>query len=899
MATTNRKKTTTRKSSKAAYERKKKDYELKREVILITLFCFCIFLFLCYLNLIGNVGNKISSVMFGLMGVVAYVFPFSLFFITVYKSAYPGNKIATRKTIFSIIALWDLGIVFDVINGASSQLSDEISIGYTYKFCSEYKKGGGVFSGLIAQLLTQNVGKVGTVVIFVLLLLICLVVLTEKTFINEIKGKANVLLEKKEENRQFRKEYNAFVEKNRAMHVEEQAKQEKLRKKERESRLLDKENKFLSKEQERLLKEEKKRISREAKENEKILRKDKKSQGVNFNALDLTGSNTVSTSSNKSFEDIHEINVNNFDPSGLDEFDNIPINGVVSKAPLEDEELILVEDTKVIEKIDEPLIFGTKNVQTENVVASNTSDIKPVRSKAERKTASNIEVKSLENTSLNINNKDSHEYVFPPIDLLKKGNLNGGKDSEESIKYTAKKLIETFEIFGVNVNLTNISQGPAVTRFELEPERGVKVSRIKGLVDDIKLSLATSEIRIEAPIPGKSAVGIEIPNKINQAVLFRDLIDTPDFKNAKSNLTFAIGKDIAGKVIVYDIDKFPHLLIAGATGSGKSVCINTLIMSIIYKANPDDVKLIMIDPKVVELSVYNNIPHLLIPVVTDAKKASAALNWAVAEMMERYKKFADQNVRDLAGYNEAVKELDSEMYKKLPQIVIIVDELADLMMVAKNEVEESICRLAQLARACGIHLVIATQRPSVDVITGLIKANMPSRIAFAVSSMVDSRTILDMGGAEELLGKGDMLFFPKGLKKPERMQGGFVSDQEVNKVVKFLTDNSPKTDTSELNEKISSMVSSGNSGTSGATSDSEGAGDFDELLVEAGRFIIEKDKASIGLLQRAFRIGFNRAARIMDKLAEYGVVSEDEGTKARRVLMTMVEFENLVEEQGL
>ena len=428
------------------------------------------------------------------------------------------------------------------------------------------------------------------------------------------------------------------------------------------------------------------------------------------------------------------------------------------------------------------------------------------------------------------------------------------------------------------------------------PEQGVKVSRIVGLTDDIKLSLAAADVRIEAPIPGKSAVGIEVPNKTNTAVMLRDLLETPEFKNFSSNLAFAVGKDIAGQPVIADIAKMPHLLIAGATGSGKSVCINTLIMSIIYKAKPEDVKLIMIDPKVVELSVYNGIPHLFIPVVTDPKKASGALNWAVAEMTDRYNKFAEFNVRDMKGYNAKVAELppdeNGKKPEKLPQIVIIVDELADLMMVAPGEVEDAICRLAQLARAAGIHLIIATQRPSVNVITGLIKANMPSRIAFSVSSSVDSRTILDMGGAEKLLGKGDMLYKPQDYQKPARLQGSFVSDKEVSDVVAYLKDHyGENAYDPDIEKRIHTVSLDGGS--------AAGGGDNrDNYFVEAGKFIIEKDKASIGMLQRVLKIGFNRAARIMDQLADAGVVGPEEGTKPRKVLMSMEQFENYLEEHG-
>lgn len=488
-------------------------------------------------------------------------------------------------------------------------------------------------------------------------------------------------------------------------------------------------------------------------------------------------------------------------------------------------------------------------------------------------------------------------YCFPPIELLKPGERGQTADNRAELQATAEKLQQTLENFGVGVTITDVSQGPSVTRYELQPEQGVKVSKIVGLADDIKLNLAAADIRIEAPIPGKAAVGIEVPNKTNAMVTFRDLIENEEFKQYPSDIAFAVGKDIGGKTIVTDIAKMPHLLIAGATGSGKSVCINTLIMSILYKAKPSDVKLIMIDPKVVELSTYNGIPHLLIPVVTDPKKASSALNWAVMEMTDRYKKFAEVNVRNLKGYNQKVEEVlaqadtseDSDL-QKLPQIVIIVDELADLMMVAPGEVEDAIVRLSQLARAAGIHLVIATQRPSVNVITGLIKANVPSRIAFSVSSGVDSRTIIDMNGAEKLLGKGDMLFYPAGYQKPVRVQGAFISDDEVMNVVEFLKEQAQESgissDTSEIEQKINHSITSGSSANS----------DRDEYFLDAARFIIEKEKASIGMLQRMFKIGFNRAARIMEQLSDAGIVGPEEGTKPRKVTMSMEEFEQYIEE---
>ena len=516
----------------------------------------------------------------------------------------------------------------------------------------------------------------------------------------------------------------------------------------------------------------------------------------------------------------------------------------------------------------------------------------------EAKARADAEVKMPTNESLQ---PEAPAYQFPPLSLLKapdKGNQP--KEGKAWLQETAGQLQQIMEDFGVNATVTNVSRGPAVTRYEVQPAHGVKVSKIVALADDIKLNLAVPDVRIEAPIPGKAAVGIEVPNKENSMVMFRELVESEEFKKHKSKLAFAVGKDIGGKIMVSDIAKMPHLLIAGATGSGKSVCINTLIMSILYKARPDEVKLIMIDPKVVELSAYNGIPHLLIPVVTDPKKAAGALNWAVTEMMGRYNRFAELNVRNIQGYNEKIDSIadieDDNKPEKMPQIVIIVDELADLMMVSPGEVEDAICRLAQLARAAGIHLIIATQRPSVNVITGLIKANMPSRIAFAVSSGVDSRTILDMNGAEKLLGKGDMLFSPYGIPKPLRVQGAFVSDAEVGAVVEFLSGQNCET-TSNKEDIEAQMKQMQTAMESVTAQDAVGGGnDRDVLFVEAGKFIIEKDKASIGMLQRWFKIGFNRAARIMDQLADAGVVGEEEGTKPRKVLMSMEQFEQYLEE---
>ena len=476
---------------------------------------------------------------------------------------------------------------------------------------------------------------------------------------------------------------------------------------------------------------------------------------------------------------------------------------------------------------------------------------------------------------------EDEEYEFPPVNLLQRGETKKAT-AKKALTDTASKLQKTLYSFGVSAKVENVSVGPAITRYELKPAEGVRVNKIAKLADDIALNLAAESIRIEAPIPGKQAVGIEIPNKEKESVHLRDIIDTPEFASAKSKTSIALGKDVAGEVVVADIAKMPHVLIAGSTGSGKSVCINTLIASIVYKAKPSEVKLVMIDPKVVELSVYNGIPHLLIPVVTDPRKAAGALQWAVQEMINRYSLFAQKGTRDIEGYNKAI-EKEGE---KLPQIVLIIDELADLMMASPKEVEDSICRLAQMARAAGMHLVIATQRPSVDVITGVIKANIPSRISFAVSSGVDSRTILDMYGAEKLLGKGDMLFFPIGAAKPQRIQGAFISETEVEKIVDFLKAGKDV----KYNEDIIEKIEKANKSDKELDNEEE---DVDEFLMDAIETVVETGQASTSFIQRRFKVGYARAGRIIDQMEARGVISGYEGSKPRQVLMTKEMLEEL------
>lgn len=827
------------------------DTAIRNEIWLIVLFAVAVFLFVCNFGIAGVVGNTISNVMFGIFGLTAYVMPLALFLMIAFGTVNSGSPIAARKLVAGVLLVLLVGIVCELFSGAP-QTAESYQVKDIYLNCSSQHIGGGVIGGSLAFLLYRFMGLIGTILVIIVVAIISIVVLTDKSFVSGVKTGGRKVYERSKEDAAFRRE--------RARARREEMEEEKKRR------------------------EEDRRLREEEKENEKILRMDKKVTGVM-----LDTSLTEKKEESRTRDDIHEINLTDFEEqvehtAVVDDMEEISWKEP-DYGQLPGNDAYAEEETGNDELEEITGIYDDEDREEE------LREVIKTRQESRKKDSG-----AQETAALNIPKEHPiKKYIFPPLNKLARGSGKAG-DSSRELKETAQRLQQTLQTFGVRVSITDISQGPAVTRFELQPEQGVKVSKIVGLSDDIKLNLAATDIRIEAPIPGKAAIGIEVPNKENSTVALRDLLESREFKEFPSNLAFAVGKDIAGKVVVTDIAKMPHMLIAGATGSGKSVCINTLIMSILYKAHPDDVKLIMVDPKVVELSVYNGIPHLLIPVVTDPKKASAALHWGVAEMTDRYQKFADFNVRDLKGYNkkvEAMKEKgDPEAPAKMPQIVIIVDELADLMMVAPGEVEESICRLAQLARAAGIHLIIATQRPSVDVITGLIKANMPSRIAFSVSSGVDSRTILDMNGAEKLLGKGDMLFYPQGYSKPARVQGAFVSDKEVSDVVEFLKNQSlGNIYDSDLQDKIASYSGSA-AGAGGASEGSE----RDQYFEEAGKFIIEKDKASIGMLQRVFKIGFNRAARIMDQLCEAGVVGEEEGTKPRKVLMSLEQFEQYIEE---
>ena len=540
------------------------------------------------------------------------------------------------------------------------------------------------------------------------------------------------------------------------------------------------------------------------------------------------------------------------------------------------------EPKKFTQKVSEMLKDTSKSEENVDNQQPDYIENNLFKQEEEKKEEKTKEVLQLEHT-LTV---EDENYEYPPLTLLSVGKKQALKGGAKALTETATKLQRTLHSFGVSAKVENVSVGPAITRYELKPAEGVRVSKIANLADDIALNLAAETIRIEAPIPGKQAVGIEVPNKEKVAVHLREVLESNNFLDAESKLSVALGKDIAGQTVVADIAKMPHVLIAGSTGSGKSVCINTLITSIIYNSKPSEVKLVMVDPKVVELSVYNGIPHLLIPVVTDPRKAAGALAWAVQEMDNRYTLFASRGVRDLAGFNKSVEKEGGTA--KIPQIVIIIDELADLMMVAAKEVEESICRLAQKARAAGMHLVIATQRPSVDVITGLIKANVPSRIAFAVSSQVDSRTILDSTGAEKLLGKGDMLFFPAGAPKPTRVQGAFVSDDEVEKIVDFVKSNGTATYSEDILESIENSNKTDKEIAESAEDD-----DTDPLLMEAIDLVVETGQASTSFIQRRLKVGYARAGRIIDQMEERGIISGYQGSKPRQVLMGIEKLQEL------
>ncbi|MCD7866051.1 MAG: DNA translocase FtsK [Clostridiales bacterium] len=825
------------------------------EILLFAILAFCIILFITNIGKGGVVGNAVSRFFFGLFGILSYVFPVALFLVCAFLISnrrtgrgsgrtYSGRAILKA---FSGIVFYVFLCVFAHMVYTGGAAGDLI---HTFSDCADARAGGGLLGAVIAVALVKAFGIAATYIIDFIVLILCVVLITERSLFDGIsKGS--------------RKAYDsarAEAEKKRLAAAEKKQRQERERA----------EDAVPVKEQSR-----------------KTERRRKKVSGVSAD-IDLKMNPERNASDQMNELDMTQLP---YTEAGSQPDDDVGANDLTRRQS---------EDSGSLRPgKDEP---GYESAETENPLFADEDETASVKKKKSRKTKqteaeTDAEISEIDSSIRLSERENPVSYIYPDVRLLQKGDPNRRGDSRQHLQEMSAKLQNTLQTFGVNARVTNVVCGPAVTQYEVHPEMGVKVSKIVNLADDIKLNLMVPDIRIEAPIPGKAAIGIEVPNKENVPVAFRDLVESAPFKNHTSRISFCVGKDIAGNVIVADIAKMPHLLIAGATGSGKSVCINTIIMSILFKADPTEVKLIMIDPKVVELSVYNNIPHLLIPVVTDPKKAAGALHWAVAEMTDRYNKFAEYGVRDMKGYNKKVASVsdieDENKPQKMAQIVVIVDELADLMMVAAGDVEDAICRLAQLARAAGIHLVIATQRPSVNVITGLIKANMPSRIAFSVTSGVDSRTILDMNGAEKLLGKGDMLFYPQGYAKPLRVQGAFVSDAEVSKVVDYIIDKNGQV---SYNSEIEEKVKSSESGIGGGRGVTSSADDRDAYFEDAARFLIEKEKGSIGMLQRNFKIGFNRAARIMDQLEEAGIVGPEEGTKPRRVLVTMEEYAGAGEE---
>lgn len=867
--------------------------QLKNDCIILFSIACAIILILSNFNIAGTLGRGIKWLMFGLFGVMEYVFPVllagSIIFLMVNRELLRVARIKTTAAYGLFIVL--CAMVQCVYN--NPDIADN-SIGKIFTYCADYKAGGGFFGAVLCKALSP-IGLIGTFVILMILAIICIVIITERSFISGLKkvgnGGQRLMKEAKED-------YSAYKEHSAGR--QNDMSDDEYRKLREEERARARLKKIEKKEKQLAEKKAREEYLANARMNNVVrgvtsdtLIKDTQEQAPDIDIHEIV----VDTERNDKYsQDIYEpdYNAHNEDTFEL-AYDDIDNNDYYP------------DNESHVEDI-QPDYMSNDYMSDDEVTGAAPEDVTGyVESSYEEETPyDNDEI--FENDVTNEEHKEKTEkepeqvkpvhkpkkvYKFPPVSLLKRnpGTASGGKSE---YRVTAQRLQETLLTFGVKVTITDISCGPTVTRYELQPEQGVKVSKIVSLSDDIKLNLAAADIRIEAPIPGKAAIGIEVPNKEAGSVYFRELVESKEFKESQSAISFGVGKDIAGKTIIADIAKMPHMLIAGATGSGKSVCINTIIMSILYKAKPEDVRLIMVDPKVVELSVYNGIPHLLLPVVTDPKKAAGALNWAVNEMTDRYKKFAAMQVRNIKGYNDVVVKKNKEgidpPMEKLPQIVIIIDELADLMMVAPGEVEDAICRLAQLARAAGIHMVIATQRPSVNVVTGLIKANIPSKIAFAVSSGIDSRVIIDMNGAEKLLGKGDMLYFPSNLPKPLRVQGAFVSDEEVENVVSFLKENAEEV---SYDESIAQATVSQES----MPGSSKGDDERDSLFAEAGRFVIENEKGSIGSLQRHFKIGFNRAGRIMDQLADAKVVGPELGTKPRKVEMTMEEFETLLKQQ--
>ena len=815
-----------RKSSKKKKQQKKQDISLIVVIILSVLLTVLIY------AQSGAIGIALSDFFGGMIGILKYILPLGAFAVAIKMACidddgYISSKIGQYVLLLIFIAV--ILSVYQIYNGEiniEQNISDVVNDAYQR---GENNIGGGALGTIAAVPLFKLFGKIGTIIISVG----AAVILFATTFGIDVAEIIRAIIQSGVENSKTKHELK--IEEKEARH------QEKL------------EKIAMMKEQEgteKLSKKEMKAKLRE--ENRKAYLENTEEDSEGQIKINLNG---------RAIEEIDENGRTKFKHG---KHDLIPLTKEKKKANI----------TNVASSIGEK-----ENIDPDYI----ENDL--FKKEEEQKEDKTKQVLQLEHAMI----VEDENYQYPPIEILSKGEKKAIKGGAKALTDVATRLQKTLYSFGVQAKVENVTVGPAITRYELKPAEGVRVSKIANLADDIALNLAAETIRIEAPIPGKQAVGIEVPNQEKEMVHLREVLESDEFAESKSKMSVALGKDVAGKVTIADMAKMPHTLIAGSTGSGKSVCINTIITSIIYKAKPSEVKLVMVDPKVVELSVYNGIPHLLIPVVTDPKKAAGALAWAVQEMDNRYNLFAQKGVRDLKGYNALIEK--EEGVGKLPQILIIIDELADLMMVAAKEVEDSICRLAQKARSAGMHLIIATQRPSVDVITGIIKANIPSRIAFAVSSQVDSRTILDQVGAEKLLGKGDMLYYPTGAAKPTRIQGAFVSDEEVEKIVSFVKTNGEATYNEDI---LDSIEKSGKTDKEIQDTNSKDPDDnTDEHLMEAIDLVVETGQASTSFIQRKFNVGYARAGRIIDQMEERGIISGYQGSKPRQVLMSKERWEEL------
>ncbi len=880
------KKTNNRKNTqvKATY-----DYEFEdpffedstKEIVLWGSLILCILLCISNFGLGGLVGNAVADFLFGVFGVIQYVLPFMVAFSAFFIISNYGNKVAVAKVIAGSVLLIFISVFVELIIHGQDILGPVDCFIYARK----EHLGGGFVGGGIAFAIYDSFDLLGAYLIDIIFMIVSVIIIIERFAFDKVRQSSQFHADRAAAKRRARRERQL---------LEREANQTRYNS-DRQA-IINKIN------EERALELEQANL----KEGN---RRDRKHTGITSNTtlmpdysevLSNDGVNEIKFNGAIGEENMeitntsrHKLRANSNKSKSTHEFTETaePVAAPVEPA---------IEPVVTAPVINTP--EPTKASFTPEPVASIPEPAvspEPAPSKAATKDELEKTTETLRNSIEADKKKLKKAYKFPPLNLLKDAKNSGG-DSKEYLQEMAGKLQRTLSNFGVQAQVTEVTLGPSVTRYELSIAEGTRVSKVVNLSDDIKLNMAVTDVRIEAPIPGKSAIGIEVPNKVKSMVTFKELVASKEFKNAKSRISFCVGKDISGSVIVGNIEKMPHLLIAGATGSGKSVCINTIIMSILYHAKPDEVKMIMVDPKMVELSVYNGIPHLLLPVITDAKKAAGALHWAVKEMTDRYELLAAAGVRNIEGFNEKADagalpdEIPEEKRIRMPQLVIILDEVADLMMVAAADVEDSIVRLAQLARAAGIHLIIATQKPTVNVITGLIKANVPSRIAFSVSSGTDSRVILDMNGAEDLLGNGDMLYAPQNLSKPIRVQGAFVSDDEVSAVVDFLKTNNESAD---YNSDIENQIQNSETGSGSVSISGEPDNSRDALFAEAGRLVIENQKGSIGYLQRNFRIGFNRAARIMDQLAEAGVVGPEMGTKPREIRMSISEFEELLNAQ--